>query len=51
MGKKNADEMLFWTDEEFQSFIKAMKERPVGYTIFMVMYYTGLRVGELLALT
>lgn len=51
MGKKNADEMLFWTDEEFQSFIKAMEERPVGYTIFMVMYYTGLRVGELLALT
>ena len=51
MGKKNADEMLFWTKEEFQVFIEAMKDRPVGYTIFMIMYYTGLRVGELLALT
>lgn len=51
MGKKNADEMLFWTNEEFKAFIKAMEERPVGYTIFTVMYYTGLRVGELLALT
>lgn len=51
MGKKNADEMLFWTNEEFKVFIKAMEERPVGYTIFTVMYYTGLRVGELLALT
>lgn len=51
MGKKNADEMLFWTNEEFKVFIEAMEERPVGYTIFTVMYYTGLRVGELLALT
>ena len=51
MGKKNADEMLFWTNEEFKEFIKAMESRPVGYTVFMVMYYTGLRVGELLALT
>ena len=51
MGKKNADEMLFWTNEEFKGFIEAMESRPVGYTIFMVMYYTGLRVGELPALT
>ena len=51
MGKKNAEEMLFWTKEEFQVFIEAMKDKPVGYTIFMIMYYTGLRVGELLALT
>ena len=51
MGKKNAEEMLFWTQDEFKVFIEAMKDRPVGYTIFMVMYYTGLRVGELLALT
>ena len=51
MGKKNADEMLFWTNEEFKVFIEAMEERPVGYAIFTVMYYTGLRVGELLALT
>lgn len=43
--------MLFWTNEEFKVFIEAMEERPVGYTIFTVMYYTGLRVGELLALT
>ena len=51
MGKKNADEMLFWTNEEFKVFIEAMEERPVGYAIFTVIYYTGLRVGELLALT
>ena len=51
MGKKNADEMLFWTKEEFGKFIAAMQERVEGYTVFMTMYYTGIREGELLALT
>ena len=51
MGKKNADEMLFWTKDEFMTFIEAMKDRPVSYTVFMTMYYTGIREGELLALT
>ena len=51
MGKKNANEMLFWTKDEFATFIEAMKSRPVGYAIFMTLYYTGIREGELLALT
>lgn len=51
MGKKNADEMEFWTKDEFSAFIEAMKERPASYAIFMTMYYTGIREGELLALT
>ena len=28
-----------------------MKDRPASYTVFMTMYYTGIREGELLALT
>ena len=51
MGKKKADEMLFWTKDEFQTFIGSMKDRPASYTVFMTMYYTGIREGELLALT
>ena len=51
MGKKNADEMLFWTKDEFLKFIEVMKGRPTGYAAFMTMYYTGIREGELLALT
>ena len=51
MGKKNADEMLFWTKDEFAQFIEAMKDRPVSYAIFMTFYYTGIREGELLALS
>ena len=51
MGKKNAEEMLFWTKDEFLKFIEAVKEKPVTYAIFMTLYYTGMREGELLALT
>ena len=51
MGKKKADEMLFWTKDEFHSFIESMKDRTASYAIFMTMYYTGIREGELLALT
>ena len=51
MGKKNADEMLFWTKDEFSQFIAALKERPASYAAFMTLYYTGMREGELLALT
>ena len=38
MGKKKADEMLFWTKDEFQTFIESMKDRPASYTVFMTMY-------------
>ena len=51
MGKKKAEEMLFWTKDEFQSFITAIQSRSASYAIFMTMYYTGIREGELLALT
>lgn len=51
MGKKNADEMLFWTKDEFTTFINAIREKPTSYAMFMTMYYTGIRIGELLALT
>ena len=51
MGKKNADEMLFWTKEEFLQFVEAIKDRPAAYAVFMTLYYTGMREGEMLALT
>lgn len=51
MGKKNAEEMEIWTTEEFNTFITYFDERPEVGTAFTVFYYTGLRLGELLALT
>ena len=51
MGKSNAEEMQFWTKAEFEQFITAVQDKPASYTAFMTMYYTGMRVGELCALT
>jgi len=51
MGKKDADEMLFWTWEEFNTFIPHLEYKPQAYTAFITLYYTGMRIGELTALT
>lgn len=51
MGKSNADEMLFWTRDEFMTFIEGARSNPDHYMIFQTLYWTGLREGELLALT
>lgn len=51
MGKNQAEEMLFWTKEEFAKFIDVMRDKHRSYAGFMVLFWTGLRIGELLALT
>lgn len=51
MGKSNAEEMLFWTKEEFEQFIEAVHDKSASYAAFNTLYYTGMRVGELCALT
>ncbi len=51
MGKKNAEEMQFWTKEEFRQFADVLMDKPMSYIAFTVLYWTGLRIGELLALT
>ena len=51
MGKEKTREMLFWTKEEYLKFSEAMMSKPVSYYAFEILYWCGLRVGELLALT
>ena len=51
MGRKKADEMLFWTKDEFNAFTQAVADKPASCAIFMTLYHTGIREGELLALT
>lgn len=51
MGKSKSREMLFWTKEEYLKFSEVMKEKPVSYYAFQILYWTGIRCGELLALT
>ena len=51
MGKKKTREMLFWTKEEYLKFADAMMDKPMSYYAFEMLYWTGIREGELLALT
>lgn len=43
--------MLFWTKEEYQKFAEVMMDKPISYYAFQMLYWTGVREGELLALT
>lgn len=45
--KKN---MNYWLLDEFKQFISYVDDSTL-YTLFMVLYYSGMRKGELLALT
>ncbi|MBQ0041310.1 MAG: site-specific integrase [Clostridiales bacterium] len=51
MGKKEAPEMLFWTLDEYEKFAEVMMDNPRLYYAFEILYWCGLREGELLALT
>ena len=51
MGSSKPQEMLFWTKEEYLKFADAMMDKPVSYYAFEILYWCGLRMGELLALT
>ena len=43
--------MSFWTVEEFKQFIDCVMDKRQPYMAFMVLNWTGIRLGELLALT
>ena len=50
MVKSKAEEMDFWTGEEFRKFIDSVMNKRLSYMAFMTLYWTGMRMGELLAL-
>ena len=51
MGNEERREMLFWTKEEYQKFAVEMMDKPVSFYAFEMLYWCGIREGELLALT
>ena len=51
MGKKKNREMLFWTKEEYLKFSEVMMDKPLSFYAFEMLYWCGIREGELLALT
>ena len=50
-GTEEHKEMLFWTKEEYLKFAEEMMDKPVSYYAFEMLYWCGIREGELLALT
>lgn len=52
MGRSNAKELNFWTKDEFDTFIQGFVEGEEMYRmIYLILFWLGCRVGELLALT
>ncbi len=51
IGKSKAEEMNFWTKDEFERFVECIADKPMSYAAFYILFWTGLRIGELLALT
>ena len=57
IGSRKTHQLNFWTPEEYHKFIEQLSSCKDSYdnltffTIFEILYYTGMRVGELLALT
>ena len=41
----------FWTPEEYKAFSESIRHNIELYTAFEILFYTGMRKGELLALT
>lgn len=51
MGKAKSKEMQFWTHDEYAKFAEAMMDKPRSFYAFEMLYWCGIREGELLALT
>lgn len=51
MGKAKSKEMQFWTQDEYKKFSYEMMDKPVSFYAFEMLYWCGIRMGELLALT
>ena len=51
MGKSFAKEMDFWTKSEYLKFSESVMDKKISFLLFEVLYWTGMRIGEALALT
>jgi len=51
MGRSDDRSLDFWTEEEYLRFIETYSPDSMQYVMFEILFYTGCREGELLALT
>lgn len=50
IGTKKRDKIAYWTPEQFAAFILS-KQSPRYIALFCLLFWTGCRIGEALALT
>lgn len=51
MGSDKGIRMRYWTSEQYLKFSKAIMDKPEAYYAFQILYWCGIREGEMLALT
>ena len=51
IDSKEREEINFWTKEEYMKFAEAIMDKPMSYYAFEMLYWCGIREGEMLALT
>ena len=51
IGKSKGEPKDFWMPEEFNDFLETVSDKPETRMAFLILYWTGMRIGELLALT
>lgn len=51
MGSEKGITMKYWTLEQYTRFSEAIKDDPRAYYAFQMLYWCGIREGEMLALT
>ncbi len=51
MGNSDSRSLTFWTLEEYEDFISTFKDGSQHRLMFEILFWTGIREGELLALT
>jgi integrase len=51
IGKSDVRRLDFWTYEEYQEFIETFEKGTRSHLMFQILFWTGMREGEMLALT
>ena len=50
LGCKGAEPRAYWTLDEFIQFRNVVADKPEYYYAFEVLYWTGMRMGEIVCL-
>ena len=51
MGKHKSGNMGIWSHDDFEGFIDRINDNTQFYYAYQILYWTGIRLGELMALT